>query len=190
SQDTAADGRQPRGPAARATELPESRDPAVKTTDPRGMLDPARTRQLRQQLEQAGAGLQNATAPMQRLSQRCDDLGQSIASIDASLPAPTRPSSARDDYLQLRRDLADLRRDLFIIGIADDGVIKLPNDPFASAAPGDQRVYFQAKTQLSVARAALDQMKHSFGVQWDAITASQGQLKSLVAELGGERGDQ
>ena len=132
------------------------------------------------QIGQARDSLFGATEPVQALKQRLDAAERLINVIDGQLPMPRRPEPVRRRFLQLHKELTNLRQELFVCGFLNDRVITLPANPFADDTIDTRRGLIAAAEQIEPARLAVVQMTVALGEMTSQIDAVEIGLAKLA----------
>ena len=135
---------------------------------------------LTDQIGQARDSLFGATEPVQALKQRLDAAERLINVIDGQLPMPRRPEPVRRRFLQLHKELTNLRQELFVCGFLNDRVITLPANPFADDTIDTRRGLIAAAEQIEPARLAVVQMTVALGEMTSQIDAVEIGLAKLA----------
>ncbi|MCZ6493151.1 MAG: thioredoxin-like domain-containing protein [Planctomycetota bacterium] len=135
---------------------------------------------LTDQIGQAQDSLLGAAKPVQALMQRLDAAERLIIAIDGQLPVPRRPEPVRRRFVQLHKELTNLRQELFVCGFLNDRVIAIPTNPFDDDTIDTRRGLLVAAEQLEPARLAVVHMTVALGEmtsQIDTVAAGLAKLE-------------
>ena len=158
---------------------------AITTSSPKPST--AENRSLRAalttQIGDAHDSLRAAAEPVKALSYRLDTADRLIQAIDGQLPVPRRPEPVRRRFVQLHKELTDLRQELFVCGFLNDRVIALPANPFADDTIDTRRGLLAAAEQVEPARLAVVQMTVALGEMTSQIDTVESELDTLERKV-------
>jgi peroxiredoxin len=167
---------------------PPASNPGEKPAAPPPTISDGDAKRMQAQLSAVNRELTDVATMLGRYSKRIDAAAQNVPMIESDLPSPKRASSTREAYVRLRTDVVTLRKELFALGLLNERMIRAPYDPFAGQPQSDVRPFFQAKTQLPHATAALNEMARSVAPASQSLIAIQNEIASLNSELAQGRG--